>query len=227
MGKVNSFRLCASVLSADFRCLEDQVKQLEEAGVDEIHVDVMDGHFVPNLTMGPFIVSTLKRITHLPLDVHLMVENPDRMIPWYAEAGAHRLSVQVETCPHIHRTLQNIHSLGCEAGVVLNPGTPASWLEEVVLYADLILVMTVNPGFSGQSFLPEVLPKIAKVRDLVENTHSKAVIQVDGGIDQNTLPLVYAAGARYIVSATAIFKHPEGIKAGVNALRESVQKNIA
>ncbi len=219
---MNSFRLCASVLSADFRCLADQVKQLEDAGVDEIHVDVMDGHFVPNLTMGPFIVSTLKKITRLPLDVHLMVENPDRMIPWYVEAGANRLSVQIETCPHIHRTIQTIHSSGCEAGVVINPGTPASWLEEVINYIDLILVMTVNPGFSGQTFLPEVLPKISKVHSMIKNVGSKAVIQVDGGIDQNTLPLVYAAGARVIVSATAIFKHPNGIAGGVKALRESV-----
>jgi len=222
VGQVNVFRLCASVLSADFRYLADQIKQLEDAGVDEIHVDVMDGHFVPNLTMGPFIVSTLKKITHLPLDVHLMVENPDRMIPWYAEAGAHRLSVQIETCPHIHRTIQTIHASGCEAGVVLNPGTPASWLEEVVSHVDLILVMTVNPGFSGQTFLPEVLPKISKVHSMVEHARSKAAIQVDGGIDQNTLPLVYSAGARVIVSATAIFKHPNGISAGVKALRESV-----
>lgn len=219
---MKSFRLCASILSADFRNLEYQVKQLESSGVDEIHVDVMDGHFVPNLTMGPFIVSTLKSITHLPLDVHLMVENPDRMIPWYAEAGAHRLSVQIETCSHIHRTIQTIHSLGCEAGVVINPGTPASLLEEIVQHVDLILVMTVNPGFSGQTFLPEVLPKIRKVRTLVEQTASKAVIQVDGGIDSSTLPLVYDAGARMIVSATAIFKHPEGISLGVKALRESI-----
>ena len=186
--------LSASILSADFSHLGDQISEAEAAGVDWLHVDVMDGHFVPNLTMGPFIVSTIRPLTKLPLDIHLMVDNPDTMIPWYAEAGADRISVQIETCPHIYRTLQNIRSLGKRPGVVLNPGTPASSIREVLHLVDLVLVMSVNPGFSGQSFLPEVAPKIAELQQMIAEIDSQALIQVDGGICANTLPLVYRLG---------------------------------
>ena len=214
--------LSTSILSADFACLEDQIREVEAGGGDWLHIDVMDGHFVPNLTMGPFIVSTCRRLTQLPLDVHLMVENPDVMVPWYAQAGADRLSVQIETCPHIYRTLQIIRSLGKKPGVVLNPGTPAASIREVLHLVDLVLVMTVNPGASGQSFIPEMLPKITEIREMIARSGSQAVIQVDGGICPDTLPSVYAAGARVAVSATCVFKAPGGIAAGIRALREAI-----
>ena len=182
----------------------------------------MDGHFVPNLTMGPFIVATCRRVSRLPIDVHLMVDNPDVMIPWYAQAGADRISVQIETCPHIYRTLQTIRSLGKHPGVVLNPGTPAASIQEILHLVDLILIMSVNPGASGQSFIPEVVPKIAEVARMIQESGSSAQIQVDGGICPDTLALVYEAGARVFVSATCIFKAPGGIAAGIKALRDSV-----
>jgi ribulose-phosphate 3-epimerase len=220
--KTSDFLITPSILSADFTCLTEQLQELEAAGADWIHVDVMDGHFVPNLTMGPFIVEAVRRVTQIPIDVHLMVDNPDIMIPWYAAAGAQHISVQIETCPHIFRTLEHIRSLGCRPGVVLNPGTPVEILTEVLPLADLVLVMTVNPGFSGQKFIPAVIPKIARMRELIDKTGSKALIQVDGGIDPINLPLCYQAGARVFVSATSIFKCDQGIAAGIAALRSSV-----
>lgn len=217
-----SFTLSASILSADFACLKDQIQQAEAAGTDWIHIDVMDGHFVPNLTMGPFIVETVRRITSLPLDVHLMVSNPDVMIPWYASAGADWISVQVETCPNLHRTLQTIQQLGKKAGVVLNPGTPALFAAEVLSLADLVLVMSVNPGASGQKFIPSVVPKIRALAQGIREAQGNAVIEVDGGVVPQNLPLLYEAGARVFVAATAIFRHPEGISAGIDALRASL-----
>lgn len=213
--------LSTSILSADFAYLADQIHQVEAAGADWIHVDVMDGHFVPNLTMGPFIVETVRRITNLPLDVHLMISNPEAMIQPFAQAGANRLSVQVEATPNIHRLLQQIREMGCQPGVVLNPGTPASSVAPVLHLADLVLVMTVNPGYSGQTFLPEVLEKIGQVRGMIDERHLQTLLQVDGGITATTLPLTYAAGARVFVAATAIFHHPDGIPAGIQALRNS------
>jgi ribulose-phosphate 3-epimerase len=227
MTSASAIILSASILSADFSRLGEQIHAAETAGVDWLHVDVMDGHFVPNLTMGPFIVSTIRPLTKLPLDIHLMVDNPDAMIPWYAEAGADKISVQIETCPHIYRTLQNIRALGKSPGVVLNPGTPASSIREILHLVDLVLVMSVNPGFSGQSFLSEVAPKIAEIQRMIVETGSRALIQVDGGICANTLPLVYEAGARVFVSATCIFKYPAGIAAGVTALRSAAKSDDA
>jgi ribulose-phosphate 3-epimerase len=214
--------LSSSILSADFARLGEQIKEAEAAGVDWIHVDVMDGHFVPNLTMGPFIVETCRRITSLPLDVHLMVSNPEALIRLYAKAGASRLSVQAESTPHIYRLLQQVRELGCRPGVVINPGTPASSLETILHLADLVLVMTVNPGYSGQEFLPDVVEKIAQVRQMIQERGLDTLIQVDGGITGETLPLTYQAGARVFVAATSIFKHPGGIAEGVKALRDSV-----
>ncbi len=217
--------LSSSILSADFARLGEQIKEVEAAGVDWIHIDVMDGHFVPNLTMGPFIVRTCQRITQLPLDVHLMVSNPEDLIESFAEAGADRLSVQVESTPQIYRLLQRIRELGCHPGVVINPGTPASSLQEVLHLADLVLVMTVNPGYSGQAFIPEVVPKIAQVHQMIAERHLDTLIQVDGGIDPHTLPLTYGAGARVFVSATTIFKNPAGIAAGIKSLRDAAVEN--
>jgi ribulose-phosphate 3-epimerase len=214
--------LSTSILSADFARLSEEIKEAEAAGADWIHVDVMDGHFVPNLTMGPFIVETCRRITTLPLDVHLMVDNPEDLIEAFANAGADRLSVQVESTPHIYRLLERIGELGCHPGVVINPGTPASSLSEVLHLADLVLVMTVNPGYSGQEFIPGVLEKIAQVRQMIDERRLETFIQVDGGITTETLPLTYRAGARVFVAATAIFKHPAGVAAGIAELRQAV-----
>jgi ribulose-phosphate 3-epimerase len=215
--------LSTSILSADFGHLADQVQQVQAAGADWIHVDVMDGHFVPNLTMGPFIVETCRRITRLPLDVHLMVSNPQDLIEAFARAGANRLSIQIESSPHSYRILEQIRDLGCSPGIVINPGTPASALEAVLPLADMVLVMTVNPGYSGQEFIPQVVDKIAQVRCMIEERGLNTLIQVDGGITAETLPATYKAGARVFVAATAIFKHPGGIAAGVRALRAAAE----
>ncbi|MCJ7532468.1 MAG: ribulose-phosphate 3-epimerase [Anaerolineales bacterium] len=213
------FLISASILSADFAHLGEQITALEEAGADRVHVDVMDGHFVPNITMGPFIVETCRRITSLNLDVHLMIEKPERYLEAFAKAGASLLSVHVETCPHLYRTLQEIHQLGCQSGVVLNPGTPAAAIQEVIPLVDLVLVMTVNPGFSGQVFLPQMMVKIAQVRRMLDEVNPKALLEVDGGINVATLPQAYQAGARVFITAQAIFKHPKGIQAGIDELR--------
>ncbi len=214
--------ISTSILSADFARLAEQIREVENAGADWIHIDVMDGHFVPNLTMGPFIVETCRRITRLPLDVHLMVSNPEDLVGLFAQAGADRLSVQVESTPHIYRLLEHIRELGCRPGVVINPGTPAIMLKEVLHLADLVLVMTVNPGYSGQEFIPSVIPKIAQVRGMIEEGKLNTLIQVDGGITHETLPLTYRAGARVFVAATAIFKDPAGIAAGIRSLHGAV-----
>ncbi len=213
--------LSSSILSADFAHLADQIKMAEDAGVDWLHIDVMDGHFVPNITMGPFIVETCRRISSLPLDVHLMIEKPENHVEAFAHAGANWISIHVENNPNVHRTLQYIRSLGCHPGVVLNPGTPASSLAALVNDVDLILAMTVNPGFSGQEFIHNMVPKIAEIRRMLDANHSSAQLEVDGGINEQTLPVVLTAGATVCVAATAIFKHPSGIAAGVRALREA------
>ena len=218
--------LSTSILSADFARLGEQIHEAEAAGADWIHIDVMDGHFVPNLTMGPFIVETCLRITRLPLDVHLMVSNPEDLIESFARAGANRLSVQVETTPHIYRLLQHIREIGCHPQVVINPGTPAESLQEVLHLADLVLVMTVNPGYSGQEFIPSVVHKIARVRSMIEERHLNTLIQVDGGITPETLPITYQAGARAFVAATAIYKNPNGIAAGIRELRAAVPAEV-
>lgn len=214
--------IAPSILSADFTRLGEQIREAERAGVDWIHVDVIDGHFAPNLTMGPFIVKACRSITSLPLDVHLMIAQPERWIEPFAEAGADQITVHVENHPHLHRTLQSIHQAGCKAGVVLNPGTPALLAEPVLHMVELVLVMSVNPGFSGQSFLPEVLPKIAQLAQMLQEKNPSTVIQVDGGISPKTLPLAYQAGARVFVSGHGVFRHPSGIDAAVSELRQSI-----
>jgi len=214
--------LSASILSADFANLSDQIRQSESGGVDWIHVDVMDGSFVPNITMGPFIVSAIRRITNLPLDVHLMVDNPDRHLEAFAMAGATNLTVHIENTPNIYRTLQLIHSLGCNPSIALNPGTPANRIEEIIPLIHMVLVMTVNPGFSGQEYIPGMISKIKQTRNMLNAQNSKALIEVDGGINETNLPELVMAGANTIVCATAIFKYPDGIAAGIQALRKSV-----
>jgi ribulose-phosphate 3-epimerase len=210
--------ISTSILSADFTRLGEEISTVQAAGADWLHIDVMDGHFVPNITMGPFIVQACRRATQLPLDVHLMIEQPERYLEPFAKAGASGMTVHVETCPDLFNTLKQIKSLGCRAGVVLNPPTPVSRIEPYLAEADLVLVMSVNPGYSGQSFMPETIAKVSEVRRLLDAMNSTAWLEVDGGIDVNTLPLMKEAGATAFVAATAVFKHPQGPRAGVKSL---------
>lgn len=213
-----------SIESADFTRLGEQIAEAEKGGADWLHVDAMDGRFVPNLTMGPVIVAACRRATGLPLDVHLMVREPENLVEAFAEAGATGLTIHPEASPNLHRTLQTIRALGCKPGVAINPGTPGIAVKPVLHMVDLVLVMTVNPGFSGQFFLPETLVKMKKIRGWMDEINPDAILQVDGGINAETLPLTYEAGARAFVAATAIFKHPDGIAAGIKALREAGEK---
>jgi len=216
--------IAPSILSADFTELGAQIRAAEQAGADWIHIDVMDGHFVPNLTMGPVVVRACRRVTDLPLDVHLMVTNPVSLLTAFAEAGADGLTVHVEADPHLHRTLQTIRDLGCRAGVAINPGTPAESVREVPHLVDLVLVMSVNPGFSGQRFLPEVLPKARRIREWLDEVNPQAVVEMDGGINAETLPHALKAGVQVFVAASAVFHHPDGIAAGIHALRQAIQR---
>jgi ribulose-phosphate 3-epimerase len=218
----NRYILSSSILSADFARLGEEIKMVEAAGVDWIHVDVMDGHFVPNITMGPFIVETCRRITQLPLDVHLMIEKPERYIEAFAKAGATGLTVHVETCPDIVGTLKQIKTLGCRAGAVLNPETPVGAIQPALKEAELILVMSVHPGYSGQSFMPESIARVSEVRKKLDALRSSAWLEVDGGIDIHTLPKMKEAASTAFVAATAIFKNPQGPAAGVRALKDVI-----
>ena len=215
----NQYILAPSILAADFTHLAEEIAACESAGADWLHIDIMDGHFVPNISMGPFIVEACNRASKLPLDVHLMSEKPEVHLEAFAKAGADHLTVHVETCPHLHRTLQFIKSLGCKAGVTLNPGTPIGALESVLHLADLVLVMSVNPGFSGQAFIPESVAKVKDIRKKLDTLGSSAWLEVDGGVTHETLPKLKAAGATAFVAGNAVFKHPQGIAAGLEALR--------
>jgi ribulose-phosphate 3-epimerase len=214
--------IAPSILSADFTRLGEQIAACESAGADWIHVDVMDGHFVPNMTVGPLIVEACRRVTQLPLDVHLMMERPEQYLEAFAKAGATGLTVHVETCPHLHRTLDYIKSLGCRAGVTLNPGTSITAIESVLHLADLVLVLSVNPGFGGQAFLVESVSKVTEIRRRLNAIGSSADLEVDGGLAANTLPLVHKAGANVFVAGSAVFKHPKGIAEGIRILRDSL-----
>lgn len=219
---MSSFILAPSILSADFTRLGEQIQEAAAAGVDWIHVDVIDGQFAPNITMGPVVVEACRRVTDLPIDVHLMIETPDRMIDAFAQAGASLMSIHIENNPHIHRTLNAIRALGCKAGVVINPGTAASSLTAVLPFVDYVLVMSVNPGFSGQKFIPQTSAKIGEIRRMLDDLNPTAIIEVDGGITAENILSVYQAGARAFVAATAVYKFPAGIAAGVQALRRAV-----
>lgn len=212
-------KLAPSILSADFSRLGEQVKLVEDAGVEYLHIDVMDGHFVPNITIGPLVVEALRPHSKLVFDVHLMIENPDRYIEDFVRAGADIISVHVETCPHLHRTIQNIMASGAKAAVALNPATPLNTIEYVLSYLDMVLLMTVNPGFGGQKFIPEVLPKISALAEMIKNTGRSIDIQVDGGVTPQNAGEVVKAGANVLVAGSAIFAAPD-IPGAVKALRE-------
>lgn len=220
-------KIAPSILSADFARLGEQVQEAEAAGADWIHVDVMDGHFVPNLTMGPIVVTALRRVTPLPLDVHLMVSNPDALIPAFAEAGADRITVHVEVCQHLHRTVERIHALGKRAGVALNPATPVHALEEILPFVDLVLVMSVNPGFGGQEYIPTSTRKIARVRRMIDELGRTDVeLEVDGGIGPHNAAEVVAAGATVLVAGSAIFNRRGTVRANVEALRQAAMAGL-
>ncbi len=204
-----SVLIAPSILSADFAALGDAIAAAQRGGADLIHVDVMDGHFVPNITIGPPVVQSIRRVTRVPMDVHLMIEEPDRYIEAFAEAGAAMISVHVEVLPHLHRTVHAIKALGVKAGVVLNPATPIVALEEIAADVDYVLVMSVNPGFGGQTFIPRSESKVKNVRALLDRAGSRAPVEIDGGIDRHNVGLVVAAGARMIVAGSAIFHAPD------------------
>jgi ribulose-phosphate 3-epimerase len=208
-GRTTGVRIAPSILSADFAALGRDIAAVERGGADLIHVDVMDGHFVPNITIGPPVVRAIKRIATRPLDVHLMIEKPDRYLDDFVAAGASMISVHVEAAPHLHRTIAYIRTLGVKAGAVLNPSTPASMLADIARDLDFVLVMSVNPGFGGQSFIPHSLEKVRRVRAVLDAAGSAAEIEIDGGIDMGNAAEVVAAGATILVAGNAIFGAPD------------------
>lgn len=224
---MNVVRIAPSILAADFTRLGDQIREAQAAGADLIHVDVMDGRFVPNITMGPLVVEAARRSTTLPLDVHLMIVEPERHLEAFAAAGAARLDVHWEVSPNLHRTLQAIKSLGCEAGLAINPHTPVDLIADVLHMLDAVLVMTVNPGFGGQQFLPESLPRLRRLRAMVEASGRSIDIGVDGGIYADTAEQVVASGANLLVAGSMVFTDRHSVHVGVTALRQAAQRAVS
>ena len=214
--------LAPSIIAADFTHLADEIAACESAGADWLHMDIMDGHFVPTITVGPLFVEACKRATKLPLDVHLMIEDPGKYLQAFAEAGADNITVHVETCPDLPGIVGQIKALGCKAGVTLNPSTSASALDAALPLVDLVLVMSVQPGYSGQSFMPGMIGKVEEIRNKLNSLRSTAHLEVDGGISARTLPLMLQAGADAFVTGNAAFKHPQGVGEGIRLLRESM-----
>ncbi len=215
-------KIAPSVLAADFTRLGHQVKLAETHGAAQIHIDVMDGRFVPNITMGPLVVQAIRRVTQLPLDVHLMIEQPERHISAFVKAGASAITVHLEACPHLHRVLQQIQEMGVRAGVAINPHTPASAISEVLRLVDIVLVMTVNPGFGGQAFLTETMPKLAAVRQFVRATRRPIDIAVDGGIDQKTASQCLRTGANVLIVGTSVFRVEGGVEKGMQTIKKVI-----
>jgi ribulose-phosphate 3-epimerase len=213
-------RIAPSILSADFARLADQIALVESAGADVLHVDVMDGHFVPNITIGPPVVAAIKRVTKLPLDVHLMISDPDRYLEAFVDAGAAMLTVHVEVLPHLHRTLTRIRHLGAKAGAAINPSTPVSAIRDVIAEVDHLLVMSVNPGFGGQSFIPHTLVKVREARDAFGTSAHAPIIEVDGGVEPSNAGALVEAGASLLVAGASIFGTPDPV-AALHALRRA------
>ena len=214
-------KIAPSILSADFSRLGEEIQAVEAGGADWIHVDVMDGHFVPNITIGPVVTAGARRATDLPLDVHLMISNPDDYVDDFVKAGADWVTVHAEACTHLHRTLARIGELGAKAGVALNPATPLSAIEDVVEHLDLLLIMSVNPGFGGQSYITRSSDKLRRARAMLDAAGSSAELQVDGGVGLSNIAEVAATGASVIVAGSAVYGYPEGATAGVSALRSA------
>ena len=214
--------LVPSILSADFTCLGDQVRAAEAAGAQRIQIDIMDGHFVPNITMGPMVVEAVRRCTSLPLEAHLMITNPQEYIDDFAKAGADVIIVHHEVCPHLHRVLKQIKDSGKMAGVALNPSTPVFLLEDMLTFVDLVLIMTINPGFGGQDFIPETLPKISRARQMIAARNLHCDVEVDGGIHEGTVPLAVRAGANLLVAGSAVYNARESVEQSMARLRKAI-----
>jgi ribulose-phosphate 3-epimerase len=215
-------KLAPSILSADFSRLGEQIAEVTKAGAEYIHLDIMDGHFVPNITIGAPVVKALRQCTKVPFDVHLMVANPESQIPLFADAGADIITVHVESCHHLHRAVEQIHKLKCKAGVSINPGSAVSMLDAIIPAVDLTLVMTVDPGYGGQPFIERMLPKIAELRRRLDEAGLSAELEVDGGINAEIAPKVVQAGATVLVAGAAVFNNPVGITKAIGQIRENI-----
>lgn len=217
-------KIAPSILACDFSRLSDEIQAVEAGGADWIHIDVMDGHFVPDITIGPIVTKGARTATDLPLDVHLMIEDPDRYLDAFAAAGSDLLTVHVEACRHLHRTLQRIRDLGMRPGVAINPATPLEAVREVIADIDLLVIMSVNPGFGGQSYIPASQDKVRRARAMLEEVASAAELEVDGGVDATNAAAIVAAGASVLVAGSAVYGHPKGAAAGVRAIRDAVRE---